>query len=256
MKNKLPELRRKLAAFTLIELLVVISIIATLAAMLLPALSRVKTHAKVSLAQMEMNSLNSSINQFQGEYSGAMPVSQAAINAVGGSRDFTFGTYVRGTGTALDGQSIVPPTVVAGGGNIVTPGSPNYQNANSEVIAILTDAAYYPETNATRHTYNSRALNLFNAKAAPSATSPGIDANSILRDPWGLPYIITLDLNGDGKCSDPTWASIYSRANPPNTNFTVPGSAMIWSFGPSMHVEPQQGPTSAANKQLVKSWSQ
>ena len=116
---------------------------------------------------------------------------------------------------------IIGPTAISQ--NPTTPGSP-YQNVNSEVISILTDADYYPENSIGRHSFNSQQLPLYTARTAVDTNSPGVDANNILRDPWGMPYIITLDLNYDNKCTDTgTWAKLM------NTNaFSVSGSSMIW----------------------------
>ena len=188
-----------------------------------------------------------------------MPASSAAVAAAAnlgnplspGTKggDFTFGTVVTGTSprSPLEGLTIVSPTAISQ--NPTTPGSP-YQNCNSEVISILTDADYYPENSVTRHTYNSQKTPFYDARTAVDTNSPGVDANNILRDPWGMPYIITLDLNYDDKCTD---TLIWSKLM--NTNaFSVSGSSMIWSFGYMKKVDLSTPYNSPINKHILTSW--
>jgi hypothetical protein len=57
--------------------------------------------------------------------------------------------------------------------------------------------------------------------------------NDVFIDPWGSPYIITLDLNYDGKCMDYALNSMYSNNVPnPTVPWLIPGEAIVWSFGP------------------------
>lgn len=74
--------------FTLIELMVVIGIIAILAGILLPVLSKVKEKAKIAKARTEMVNLLGAISGYQNDYTSA-PASKAIAGA---GADYTFTT--------------------------------------------------------------------------------------------------------------------------------------------------------------------
>ena len=76
--------------FTLIELLVVISIIAILAAMLLPAVARAKVKAQIQQARMEMGQIVLGVKNYESTYN-RYPVATEAMNATSGKEDFTYG---------------------------------------------------------------------------------------------------------------------------------------------------------------------
>jgi len=61
-------------AFTLIEVLVVVAIIALLAAVLLPSLSRARELAKIASDKANMNQLATTMATYQAEYKGHLPV--------------------------------------------------------------------------------------------------------------------------------------------------------------------------------------
>jgi prepilin-type N-terminal cleavage/methylation domain-containing protein len=247
-------------AFTLIELLTVIAIIGVLAALLLSALVEARINAKRKLCQTEEAGLIGAISAYYTSY-GRAPVSTNALNAlVGTTNDFTFGTSLTGG----NGQLANMPANLATGApiSIITTNS-TYQNNNSEVIAILRDDAYYPEFSAATaqgHIYNPQQTAFYQGRAATGPTTlgagpgaPGIGTDDILRDPWGLPYIVTVDLSGDNRVFDPYLNQMYQNQYPGSTLLT-PGQSVVWSFGPSGQINPTLGSQNKANKYIVTSY--
>jgi prepilin-type N-terminal cleavage/methylation domain-containing protein len=264
MKNSPIYPQRQPHAFTLIELLVVIAIIAILAAMVLPALQGVQKQAKVKKAQLEISDIKSAILRYQTDYS-RYPVSVSAMNAalIPAKEDFTYGPGVTN-----------PPPV-----------SYPY-NPNSEVIAILMDWTNTP-LSATpvnvpnpnlNHQKNPKLNPYLNAKmsgwnpASVGTPLPGIDTDYIYRDPWGDPYIISLDLNYDEKCMDAFYRNqavsqpltggasgidgLYNSVDPSGNgnNFAFTGGVMVWSLGPDRSLDSNKKASAGLNKDNILSW--
>ena len=180
------------------------------------------------MAKSEEVNLVAAIQQYYAQYS-RLPASSAAVaaaaSATANSNDFTFGTM-----TNLSSSAAAP----AGNPIQIQTAQSSYQNFNSEVIAILQDDNFYPESsNGLQHIYNPQQSSLFTAKVVPTTNSPGIGPDYVFRDPWNNPYIITLDLNYDGKCFDFALNQMYNSTNLSAPGFTVPGEAIVWSMGPN-----------------------
>ena len=234
-------------AFTLVELLVVIAIIGILAAILLPVLAAAKTAAKKGKAKLEMGSLITAIQSYNQDYS-RFPVSTAAQTAANGTNsDFTYGGTFNGV-TVQNGYT--------------------YEANNSEVVAILMD-----NTSSTiaggvnvNHVKNPKQVKYLNATPVSDPTLPGVcTTDGIYRDPWGNPYVISIDLNYNGLCEDAFYrlqnvsggglnGLIWQGSPLDPDHWAYRGTVMVWSAGPDGKIDSGSRANTGFNKDNVLSW--
>lgn len=246
---------------SLIELLVVISIIGVLAGLLLPAVGNVKKKARVVQAQKDMADMKGAISVYQHDYS-RLPASASAA-ALG--TDYTYGTTATSTGY--------------GGGttNVYNNNNAGHQASNAELMLILTAASSFPDYTTNNcnagDVRNPRKVGYFNAKssgASGATAGKGLGLDGVMRDPWGNPYIVALDLNYDNTVSNSVYRlqavsqvavnsavghyGLIGTGNGNNNNYTVRDSAMIFSFGPDGMLDATAKANADPNKDNVLSW--
>lgn len=242
--------RRKNHALTLLELLVILGVLFILATMLIPV-SGPQRPAKKMKARAEIAYIVTAIEAYKQDY-GRYPVSTNIETAALASKaDFTYG------GPELN-------TILGSGAN--TP-------PNRDVMAILMDITKCPDGTPTvnaDHNLNPKQITYLNAKPSGDTNSPGVGNDLVYRDPWGHPYIISLDLNGDNHCHDafhkkqPVTQSNGSIGynglfNSSDTNgtsdaFELNRPVMVWSLGPDGKADVSKPSNSPPNKDNVLSW--
>ena len=242
--------RPAISAFTLIELLVVIALVAILAAFLLPELVK-SGPSPFRRAKMEINMILSATTAYQATY-GRFPVSSNTLQlATVTKSDFTFG----------------------GSPFRSTLGSGPWIADNSETMAILLDLETFGNGTSTinkAHAMNPQNIRFLNAHLAGNTVSPGLGTDRVYRDPWGNPYIISLDLNGDNKCRDALYSrrAVSQQSGPTGfdgltnsrdsdgsgDNFEFSGGVMVWALGPDKSASANQSANAGSNKDNVLSW--
>ena len=123
---------------------------------------------------------------------------------------------------------------------------------NGEVGNVLRDIDAWPNTG---HGKNPRRISFLNMTST----------NGMLLDPWGTPYVVTLDSNGDDRVVDAFYGvPAITGTNAPGLVAwhdasgrrwnALPGNCMVWSLGPDRKLNPLQTWRKGVNEDNVLCW--
>ena len=258
MKTSLKNLRTRLTGFTLIELLVVVAIIAILAAMLLPTIGAIKVKVLKGRAKTEMQNIGNALSTYETTYS-RLPLIPGIPT---GGYDVTFGLEEAGNTPYPPGTTNAFPAI-------------NSPNAN--IIAVLMDEVVFKSgptayTSNYNHVLNPQRIPMLNAKPSSDGTGPGVGNDGQYRDPWGNPYIISLDYSFNDRCRDVVYSrrsvtapgggqagsiGFYNPVAPGNSDqFEFNGKYLIWSKGPDGKHSNTSAYDKGDNRDNVLGWTQ
>ena len=129
-------------------------------------------------------------------------------------------------------------------------------------MAILMATDYGANKN---HGRNPKKTTYLTPNTADDKFSAGVGPDGVFRDPFGNPYVISVDLAGDENVADLFYretgvskgASIGLVRNVNNTTeeeYVLRGSVMIWSPGPDRQVNSKAGALAKENADNILGW--
>jgi hypothetical protein len=228
---------RSEAARSLIEWIAITGLIALIIYLIVPVFFEFSQHrtATIAKAKIEMSGLNAAIKQYEAIY-GRWPIVSGPTNC-----DISLG--------------INPADL---------PGYESNSNtwliaSNSDLMIILLDLN---EGVNAGHRMNPQQLACINAREVNDTTSPGYSKiDHQYRDPWGHPYVISLDANRDGRVRDVCYASPKVSENAgdlglskTNGSYELNGGVMIWSRGPDGQAALELPGNAGVNRDNVLGW--
>lgn len=238
--------------FSLLRIVILLGFAGILFGLVFPVLSlRHPGPARMAKARIEISVLVQAIRQYEVAYGHLPTPMQLRSDSV---PDFTFGTLGMQTRTAI----------INGKGSDAN---------NAELVAILCDQTHFGNGKTTEnrdHALNPQRHRFLIPPFVRNTASPGVGMDGVYRDPWGNPYIITLDLNHDGRCRDAFYrlASVsglgagtnglfgltrFSSATSPDA-FEAQVPVMVWSLGPDGKAHPSRRADEGVNKDTILSW--
>jgi hypothetical protein len=135
-------------------------------------------------------------------------------------------------------------------------------------MAVLLDIEQFNGVDTVNkgHVKNPLKTKYLSVNFANDNISPGVGKDGVYRDPWGNPYIITIDLNYDDKARDVFYCKA-SVSGPGATGFngltlnpSVPDGyeandkVMVWSLGPDKLFNQTIPANQGVNRDNILSW--
>jgi len=161
-------------------------------------------------------------------------------------------------------------TVPGVGTRLAAPLGDAIQPTNNNIMSILLNENVLANLG---HARNPQQNIFYDGKRTAATDKAGISTTDWqVRDPWGNPYIITLDLNYDGKCFDAFYRYMAisqptsggpiglnglvneSKPDGKTDDYVYKGDVMIWSMGPDGAVDPGAKANQGKNKDNVIGW--
>lgn len=221
--------------FSLDTLLLIIVLAAIVATLLLPSLLSASIRARIASAKVETIAVVAAIKKYDEIY-GRLP---SPVSRVGG--DITFGT------AGIEGSSTQRPNV------------PLQISTNSPVMTAIMNLDWSANSG---YAINTNRIIFLEVCMVSDTRSGGVSTvDKQFRDPWGNPYVISLDANGDGLVCDAVYGSAFVSSTGTSgalTNiggtYQLPGKVMVWSRGPDGKASATVDANSGVNKDNVLSW--
>tara|TARA_B110000438_G_C15678246_1_gene591191 strand:- start:62 stop:910 length:849 start_codon:yes stop_codon:yes gene_type:complete len=228
MKSNPTQFIQRNRGFTLVEMLVVIAIIAILVSITVPFVARAMVKSKVATARTDMINLKGAIQSYHNDYSRFPSARGATPNPAGG--DLTFSLPIgekHADGSPYDAFIYSAPL-------------PQKTPLNSDLMNVLMAVDSGANKN---HGRNPKKSIYLTPNSADDQFSAGVGSDGVFRDPFGNPYVITVDYNGDNQVADRFYREtgvskgasiglVRNKKNKTEEEYVLRGTVMIWSFGP------------------------